>query len=64
MAALGEHSTGADWMGAREAAGAVGSEAPGRGHRGPPKAKHGQSGMLTVSPLYVSMLNMKNAKYI
>lgn len=52
MAALGEYSTGADWMGAREAAGTVGSEAPGRGHRGPPKAKHGQSGMLTVSPLY------------
>lgn len=62
MAALGEHSTRADWMGAREAAGAVGSEAPGRGHRGPPKAKLGQSGMLTVSPLYVSMLNMKGAK--
>lgn len=52
MAALGEHSTRADWMGAREAAGTLGSEAPGRGHRGPPKAKHGQSGMLTVSPLY------------
>lgn len=47
MAALGEHPTGADWMGAREAAGTLGSKAPGRGHRGPPKAKHGQSGMLT-----------------
>lgn len=52
MASLGEHSTGADWMGARETAGALGSEAPGRGHRGPPKAKHGQSGMLTVSRLF------------
>lgn len=64
MAALGEHSTRADWMGAREAAGTLGSEAPGRRHRGPPKAKHGQSGMLTASPLYASMLNMKIAKKI
>lgn len=62
MAALGEHSTRADWMGAREAAGTLGSEAPGRGHRGPPKAKHGQSGMLTVSPLYTSMLKCENCK--
>lgn len=62
MAALGDHPTGADWMGAREAARTLGSEAPGRGHRGPPKAKHGQSGMLTVSLLYVSMLDMKGTK--
>lgn len=55
MAALGEHSTGADWMGAREAAGTLGSEAPGRGHRGPPKAKHGQSGMLTVKSIMPGM---------
>ena len=33
MAPPGEHTTGADWMGATEAAGTVGSEAPGRGHR-------------------------------
>lgn len=61
MASLGEHSTGADWMGARKAAGALGSEAPGRGHRGPSKAKHGQSGMLTVSPLCF-IVNPKKCK--
>lgn len=33
MAPPGEHTTGADWMGVTEAAGTVGSEAPGRGHR-------------------------------
>lgn len=72
MASLGEHSTGADWMGAREAAGAPGSEAPGRGHRGPPKAKHGQSGMLTVSRLFfivnpekckINMVSIREKKF-